>query len=101
LPPRLGVSVAYSASKHALGVMTEGLRRELAQRKARTKVALISPGVVDTGWHPQHRSPDRVKAYGFAPLQPADVAQAVLYILSVPRRVQVSDVLLRAVGQPD
>jgi NADP-dependent 3-hydroxy acid dehydrogenase YdfG len=92
-------SVIYAASKHALRAMTEGLRIELAAAGSPIKVALISPGMVDTPWHAAHRSKEKETAYGFRPLGPRDVAAAVLYILSTPRHVQVCDILLRPIGQ--
>lgn len=92
-------SVAYAASKHALRALTDGLRIELAARSSPIQVALISPGLIDTPWHTAHHAPDPVAAYGFRPLDPADIAQAVLYILSTPRHVQVCDLLLRPIGQ--
>lgn len=100
IPRRRGdPSVAYAASKHALRVFTDGLRMEMASARRPIKVALISPGLVDTPWHEAHGKPDRETAYGFRPLDPDDIAHAVLYILSTPPHVQVCDLLLRPTGQ--
>jgi NADP-dependent 3-hydroxy acid dehydrogenase YdfG len=100
IPRRRGdPSVAYAASKHALRVFTDGLRMELSANRQPIKVALISPGLVDTPWHAAHGQADRESAYGFRPLDPEDIAQAVLYILSTPPHVQVCDLLLRPSGQ--
>ena len=86
--PRPNTSVVYSAGKHALRVMTDGLRAEMAAEKSRIKIALISPGMVDTEWH--HRLGQE---YEFKPLDPEDITDAVLFILSTPPHVQVCDIL--------
>jgi len=85
-------SPAYAATKQALRVLTEGVRIELAQARSRAKVAMISPGLVATEFH-QHSD------YPYQPLQPEDIVEAVLYILSTPSHVQVCDVLIRSVEQ--
>ena len=67
-----GTPAVYAATKHALRVLTDGVRAELVQEGRNVKVALISPGLVDTPWH--HR-PDGVLtqkgAYPYPPLVPA------------------------------
>jgi NADP-dependent 3-hydroxy acid dehydrogenase YdfG len=96
-----GAPALYSATKHALRILTDGLRTEIAQRKLPIKVALISPGLTDTPWHLQ---PGSVRAggksYPHAPLTPRDIADVVRYILATPRGVQIRDVLLSAAEQP-
>ena len=92
--PRPNSSVVYSASKHALRIITDGLRSEMAEKKIPLKIALISPGMVDTEWHNRPRA-----EYEFEPLEPEDVTDAVLYILSTPPNVQVCDILIRSVEQ--
>ncbi len=87
-------SVTYSASKHTLRVLTDGLRGELASRKSTIKVAMISPGLVRTEWH--DRAPHE---YEYRPLEPEDIADVAVNILSAPRHVQVCDVLVRSVEQ--
>lgn len=92
--PRPNSSAVYSASKHALRIITDGLRSEMAAKKIRLKIALISPGMVDTEWHNRDR-----EEYEFEPLEPEDVTDAILYILSTPPNVQVCDILIRSVDQ--
>ncbi len=93
--PARGAAV-YAAAKHALRLLTDGLRAEFAEAKLPIKVAAISPGLVATEFH--RSSPD---AYAFRPLMPQDVSDAVLYILAAPPHVQVCDILLRSVEQVD
>jgi len=97
IPGRIG-SVGYSASKHALRAATEGLRMELVREKIPVKVALVSPGLVDTEWHAAHRGTGGA-AYPYRPLDPEDVASAALYILSTPPHAQVCDLQLRSTEQ--
>ncbi len=91
-----GSSSLYAATKHALRILTDGLRFELAREKSTIKVAAISPGMVDTPFHDTSR---RKEPYAFAPLSADAVVAAVRYILSTPVDVQVSDVLLRSSEQ--
>jgi NADP-dependent 3-hydroxy acid dehydrogenase YdfG len=95
-----GVPPVYAATKHALRVLTDGLRSELATAKSPVKVSLISPGLVDTPWH---RDPAGVLtkkgAYPYETLQPEDIVAAVRYILSAPPRVQIGDIMLRPTAQ--
>lgn len=62
------------------------------------RVAQISPGVVETQFI---SDPNRAReTYSkFKCLQPEDVAQAVLWILSSPDHVDVNDVLIRPTKQ--
>nr|CAD7401747.1 unnamed protein product [Timema cristinae] len=83
----------YSATKHAVTVLTEGLRRELVALNSHIRVTSISPGMVDT--HIYESDPVNGKAnkeYLFKNnpfLKPNDIADAVLYALGTPPNVQV------------
>ena len=68
---------AYSASKFGLVGFTQSLYEEV--REHGVKVAVILPGYVDTPMIPPVKHLDRKKM-----IQPDDVAQAVLYVLSSP-----------------
>ncbi len=97
-----GTPAVYSATKHALRILTDGFRAELVQGgHSNIKVALISPGLVDTPWHAK---PDGVLtrngAYPYPPLTAADIVGAVRYILSASPGAQVCDILLRPSAQP-
>lgn len=96
-----GTPAPYAATKHALRIMTDGLRAELAAEKLPIKLAILSPGLVDTPWHKQPNGVLATKgAYPYEPLVAADIVEAVRYILSAPPNVQVGDIQLRATGQP-
>jgi NADP-dependent 3-hydroxy acid dehydrogenase YdfG len=80
----------YSATKHAVHAMGESARLELDGTGVR--VTVIAPGMVDTPFF------DKVPSE--APLEPDDVARAVLYALSQPPHVDVNEILVRPTAQP-
>lgn len=80
----------YSATKFAVHAMAENLRLELDGTGVR--VTVIAPGMVDT--------PFFEKVPLDAPLQPDDVARAVVFALSQPPHVDVNEVLVRPTAQP-
>ena len=59
------------------------------------RVTEIRPGMVDTFFNATQQG----ESYKADWLRPADVADAVLYALSVPRHVRVDEVLLHPVVQ--
>ncbi|MEM6290426.1 MAG: SDR family NAD(P)-dependent oxidoreductase [Myxococcota bacterium] len=94
----------YGATKHAVRALTEGLRRELQQQGSPIRVSAISPGVVQTEFGgvffgDQDRA-DEMYA-GMKPLSAEDIAAAVEFALTAPPHMQVHDVLLRPLAQPD
>jgi NADP-dependent 3-hydroxy acid dehydrogenase YdfG len=84
----------YSATKHAVTAIGEGLRAELRQMHDNTsiRVTLIEPGMVDTPFFENRPGPDRA-------LHADDVARAVIYALSQPERVDVNEILIRPSSQ--
>ena len=96
-----GAPAMYSATKHALRILTDGLRSEVAKRGLPIKVSLISPGLTDTAWHRQSGGVHAGgKKYPHVPLRPRDVAEAVCHILATRPGVQVRDLLLSPNEQP-
>jgi NADP-dependent 3-hydroxy acid dehydrogenase YdfG len=91
----------YAASKHALRALMEALRTELIALGSPTKVGSISPGTVATDFHKRfaRSDVDPTESLKFDRLLPEDVAQAVLYMMSTPRHVQINDIFMRPVGQ--
>jgi NAD(P)-dependent dehydrogenase (short-subunit alcohol dehydrogenase family) len=83
----------YAASKFGLRGLHEVLRAEL--RGSGVRATLVSPGPVDTPLWDDIRPDDRP---GFTPrarmLRPEDVADAVLYAVTAPPRVNVDLVRL-------
>ena len=79
----------YSATKWAVTGMGQSLRGELTGSGVR--VTLIEPGMVDTPFFD-----DRPQGA----LHEDDIANAVMYAVSQPPHVDVSEVLIRPVSQP-
>lgn len=72
-------TMAYAASKHAVRALCRGMRVELAPFGV--KVTEIAPGLVETRILENTEHPEVLAAYasrGYAPLQPEDVANAIL-----------------------
>jgi NADP-dependent 3-hydroxy acid dehydrogenase YdfG len=89
---------AYSASKHALNSMTDLMRQEVGDRNVR--VCILMPGatttevgdnITDPKW--RHAIQDHVNKPGA--VLPSDTADAMVFILSLPRRVNISEICVR------
>jgi NADP-dependent 3-hydroxy acid dehydrogenase YdfG len=93
--------VVYSASKHAVRVITEGLRQEVKPYGLRTTV--ISPGAVDTELPESSGQPDiaeGLRQYYDANAIPADsFARAVAFAISQPDEVDINEILYRPTRQ--
>lgn len=59
------------------------------------RVTLINPGIVDTPFSDNLKKPELPKA-----LESVDVARAVIYAVSQPQHVDVNEILIRPIGQP-
>jgi NADP-dependent 3-hydroxy acid dehydrogenase YdfG len=100
VPPG-GTNTFYAATKHALKALTDGVRMELVARKSRVRVGMISPGMVESEFVEVSAPPGDDGDYPFPPLRVEDVAGALLYMLSVPPHVQIHDIVMRSVHQPN
>ena len=92
----------YSATKHAVRALTEGLRKELRAAGSPIRVSAISPGFVATEFaQVYHRSEEKARqVYGrFDVLQVEDICRTLTYILDSPPHMEVHDVLLRPTDQ--
>jgi NADP-dependent 3-hydroxy acid dehydrogenase YdfG len=93
-------SAVYAATKHAVRVISEGLRMEVKPYNIRTTV--ISPGAVATELPDSITEPDVArnvrKLYELA--IPADsFARAVVYAMSQPDDVDINEILFRPTAQ--
>ncbi|MDO7851128.1 SDR family oxidoreductase [Hymenobacter convexus] len=85
---------AYGASKFAQDAVLASLRKEV--RPHGVKVSTIYPGLVDTYFNDTTPgSPEAEKTH----LRPADVAQAVRYVLEAPAHVVVDELMLHPLTQ--
>jgi NADP-dependent 3-hydroxy acid dehydrogenase YdfG len=95
-------SGVYNATKHAVGAFGEALRQEVTERHVR--VSLVEPGAVDTELA-SHNRPEiqegmRARFRGIERLESADIADAILYIVTRPRRTAINEMLIRPTEQP-
>lgn len=91
----------YCASKAAVEALSEGMRLDLTQHGI--KITNIAPGAVETEFSLVRFKGDEKRAAkvyeGFEPLQPEDVADAILYAVNTPSRVTIADIVLYAGAQ--
>lgn len=94
-------SAVYSASKFAVHALAEGLRREVAPRGIR--VSLVEPGLVMSGFQDaagySGELVRNLKEKFGPPLCGEDVANAILYIVTQPPHVHISDIVVRPTRQ--
>jgi NADP-dependent 3-hydroxy acid dehydrogenase YdfG len=89
---------AYAASKHALNAMTDGMRQEVGGYGIR--VCVLMPGATTTEVaegvsDPQQRAAMRAHVSKAGAMAPSDVADSILFLLSLPRRACVSELAIR------
>lgn len=88
----------YPGSKFALGAMTEVIRHELHFLKnKKIRVASISPGLCKTEILAEFPNSEHIWK-STSSLNPADVSQGILYILSTPNHVEIHELIIKAVG---
>ena len=96
---RAGTAV-YSATKHAVRVLTEGLRQEVKPFDIRTTI--VSPGAVATELPDSITEADvqaGVKAFYEIAIPADSFARAVVYALSQPDDVDINEILFRPTRQ--
>lgn len=97
---RPGTAV-YNLTKFGVNGFAEALRQEVMQKRVR--VSVIEPGTVDTELSSHLRDGIREaiekQIAGIDLLRPADIADAVSYIVTRDRRVSVNEILVRASEQ--
>lgn len=86
----------YCATKFAVDALTQSMRYELLQHNI--KVTAIHPGRTQTEFSTVRFKGDKDKAKqpyaGFKPMGPCDVADAVYYIASLPKHVNVNEIII-------
>jgi NADP-dependent 3-hydroxy acid dehydrogenase YdfG len=91
----------YSATKHAVRVISEGLRQEVKPYNIRTTI--ISPGAVDTELPDTITEPDVAatmrKMYDEIAIPADSFARAVAYAMTQPDDVDINEILFRPTRQ--
>ncbi|RSL32435.1 SDR family oxidoreductase [Salibacterium salarium] len=96
-----GMSV-YSGTKHAVRVITEGLRQEEALAKSNIRTTIISPGMVETELPNTITDDDVLQGLDtseLTPIQPKDIASTIRYAIEQPEEVSINEILVRPTSQ--
>jgi NADP-dependent 3-hydroxy acid dehydrogenase YdfG len=84
-----------------VGAFSESLRQEMSGRHVR--VSLVEPGAVATEltdhMRPEIREQARSRFADVESLESEDIADAIAYIVTRPRRVAVNELLIRPTEQ--
>jgi NADP-dependent 3-hydroxy acid dehydrogenase YdfG len=96
-------SGVYNLTKHGVGAFSESLRQEVAERHVR--VSLIEPGATATELRlhlrPEIQRMQEERFAGKRTLDAADIADAILYIVTRPWHVAINEILIRPTEQSD
>jgi len=91
----------YSATKAAVDALTKAMRLDLL--KHGIKVSGIHPGAVETEFSEVRFHGDKARAKevykGFDPLTAEDIAEAIWFIASRPKHVNINDMLIMPTAQ--
>ena len=97
---RSGAGV-YDVTKFGVVAFTESLRQEVTKRHVR--VAVVEPGLVSTELQSHVREAVRAQSgrrfAGVEPMEAEDIADAIAYIVTRPRRMAVNEMLIRPTEQ--
>ena len=91
----------YCATKHAVDAITKGMRLDLLGTGVR--VTQLAPGAVETEFSMVRFKGDEVRAakvyQGYDPLRPEDIADVAYYVTTLPKRVNINDILIMPTAQ--
>src|SRR6201994_770149 len=94
-------SGVYNLTKHGVGAFSESLRQEVTGRHVR--VSLVEPGAVSTELsthnRPEVREQIQQRFADVERLEAEDIADAIAYIVTRPRRVAINEILVRPTEQ--
>ena len=93
----------YCATKHAVDALTKGMQLDLHQHNIR--VSQVSPAMVEETEFAKVRfdgDEEKAKIYeGFQPLVAKDVAETIHFIANQPKHVNIQDVVMMGIQQPN
>lgn len=93
-----GLFASYSTSKHGVNGFTESIRQELGGQNIR--VCVIEPGateseISDSISDPKWAAAIKAHVSKEGAMAAADIAEAIMFVLALPRRANVSQILIR------
>ncbi|GBP69493.1 Farnesol dehydrogenase [Eumeta japonica] len=92
-------SSVYSATKYAVTALCETLRLEFSYSGLPIRVTSLSPGAVDTQMLHTVIANNPLLKDKIPMLKPKDIADAVLYVLSTPDSVNISEMTVQVTGE--
>jgi NADP-dependent 3-hydroxy acid dehydrogenase YdfG len=96
-------SGVYNLTKHGVGAFSESLRQEVTARHVR--VSVVEPGAVATELRTHNRPEIQAQMEKrFAEvtvMEAADIADAIVYIVTRPWRMSINEILIRPTEQAD
>lgn len=90
---REGTGSVYVATKAAIQAFSESLRKQV--NPWGIKVSLVEPGAVDTDMQPENTDQKKEKVDNLEMLVADDIAVAVLYCVSQPKRCDIAELKIR------
>ncbi|ARN78153.1 NAD(P)-dependent oxidoreductase [Nonlabens spongiae] len=91
----------YCGSKHAVDAITTGMRLDLNPYKI--KVGAVNPGLVETNFSAVRFKGDKERAdkvyQGYKALQPQDVAEVILFAITRPPHLNITDLTMMCTAQ--
>ncbi len=89
----------YQLTKHGVGVFAEALRQEVTARHVRS--SLVEPGATESELvtHVREEVRGNLNPSTYKILEAADIADAVVYIVTRPRHMAVNEILIRPTEQ--
>jgi NADP-dependent 3-hydroxy acid dehydrogenase YdfG len=94
-------SGVYNMTKFGVNAFSEALRQEVTAQGVR--VTVVEPGAVSTELVDQNRPEIQQVIRGVLsetrPIEPQDIADAIVYALSRPPEVSINEVLVRPTSQ--
>jgi len=92
------MAAVYTATKWGIVGFTDALRKEFGKKNVR--FICVEPGMVRTELHPRQEFENAIRSAGVEePLEPEDIASAILYCLEQPKRVTVAEITVRPATQ--
>jgi len=89
----------YSLTKHGVDAFSESLRQELTKRYVR--ISLVEPGATMTELvlHNRPEVLEGMRGQVGQTMEAADIADAILYVVTRPRHVTINEILIRPTEQ--
>lgn len=97
-------SSIYSATKHAVRILTEGMRQEL-RADQNIRVTLISPGAIETELYQTITDKDipgvieKLGGDEWKQLEPMAIAETTLFTIQQPQHVAINELIVRPTTQ--